>query len=346
MGGIADILIVGGGVIGLTTAWHLAGDGVRVTVVDQGEVGRQASWAGAGILPDADPDRARTPLELLKAHSIRMWPELSAQLQQETGLDNGYCVCGGIEVPEDGGTVPTEEWHGEGTPAEPVPEGVFYPRLAQVRNPRHMQALAAACRGRGVALEEGWPVRRLVTEGDQIVGVEGERGYCGAGQVLIANGAWAGQLGVELPVRPVRGQIVLFDAGRPTPQTVWMLGKRYVVLRGDGMVLAGSTEEEAGFDATPTEEAVAGLVAFARRLLPWLADAPVTRSWAGLRPASPDGLPYLGAVHGVRGLHVAAGHFRAGLGLSPATGVVMAQHLTGRETLLPLEAFRMDRASS
>ena len=99
---IPDVLIVGGGVIGLTTAYYLARDGVRVTLVEAGEIGRQASWAGAGILVPGDPARARTPIDQLRARSVALYPELSAALRDETGIDNGYRVCGGVELPEEG----------------------------------------------------------------------------------------------------------------------------------------------------------------------------------------------------------------------------------------------------
>lgn len=365
MNGTPDILIIGGGVIGLTTAYHLAREGVRVTVIDQGQFGKQASWAGAGILPDADPELAATPYHRFRAMSVRMFPALSAALRDETGLDNGYRVCGGVELPQEGQKphgLPTEEWHGEGAEVTRlsgfmVPEATqgflgptqfaaFLPGMAQVRNPWHLRALEAACRARGVELLPEWPVRRIACEGERVVGAEGEKGRLKAGQYLVCGGAWTGQVlelaGVKVPVRPVRGQMVLLrlPAGR---RPIILQGARYVVPREDGMVLVGSTMEEAGFDATTTEEATAGLVAFARGINPHLGSAPVEKAWAGLRPAGADGMPYLGAVPGYANLHVAAGHFRSGILLSPITGLVMAQHLLGRQTAVPVEAFAVGR---
>src|SRR5262249_34536418 len=112
-----DVLIVGGGVIGLTTAYYLAGEGVRVRVVERGEVGREASWAGAGIVQPGGPERASSGFERVRAHSSRLYPQLSRELRELTGLDNGYLVCGGVEVPDpdEPHTLPTEEWHSEGT---------------------------------------------------------------------------------------------------------------------------------------------------------------------------------------------------------------------------------------
>lgn len=356
----SDILILGGGVIGLTTAWYLSRAGARVTLVDKGEIGKQASWAGAGILPPADVRLARDALGLLRAHSYRLFPELSAQLREETGVDNGYVVCGGIELPEAGWEeLPTEEWHGEGIPfehleraalrarepalAESFERGVWLPGMAQVRNPWHLRALEEGCRRRGVVVLPGWGVERLIVQGSRMVAVEGEKGRLSAGAFLVAAGAWSArlleQVGWVPDVRPIRGQIALFATGRAGVRPVLMQGKRYLVPRGDGRVLAGSTEEDVGFDARPTGGGIAELLAFAVRVMPGLAEAQLEKCWAGLRPGSPDGVPYLGRVPGYENVHVAAGHFRAGLQLSPATGRAMAQSLLGEAPLVSLDPF-------
>jgi glycine oxidase len=365
----ADVVIIGGGVIGLTTAWFLAGEGASVLVVEQGEVGKQASWAGAGIIPPGDPAKARTAIDRLRAHSSSMYPALSAQLREQTGIDNGFIICGGIELPdpeEPGLSLPTEEWHGEGIAFEVLDRGglrrlepdlanefergAYLPGMGQVRNPRHLQALRAGCEAHSVRFETDWPVRRLVMQGKRITGVEGERGRLFGGQVLLAAGAWSETLlrevGFAPGICPVRGQIVLLDTGHQGVRPLLLQGKRYLVPRLDGRILVGSTEEYTGFDARPTEEGIAGLLAFAYRLVPSLTLARVEAKWAGLRPGSPDGMPYLGAVPGWENLHVAAGHFRAGLQLSPATGLLMAQHLLGKPTLMSLEPFRLDRPAA
>jgi glycine oxidase len=359
-----DVLILGGGVIGLSTAWYLAQEGVRVTVVEKDDIGRQASWAGAGILPPTDLRLARSPIELLRAHSGLLYPDLSAQLRAATGIDNGFIVCGGIELPvDDAHELPTEEWHQDGIAFERLtrdglhhhaPElssrythGVWLPGVAQVRNPWHLRALQAGCVKCGVMLQPHWPVERLVVERQRVIAVEGSAGRLSAGHFLITAGAWSSQLLKQVngspDIRPIRGQIALFHTGKAGMRPILMQGKRYLVPRTDGRVLAGSTEEEVGFEAQPTGGGIAELLAFAFDLVPSLAEAVLEKTWAGLRPGSPDGWPYLGNVPGVENLHVAAGHFRAGLQLSPATGRVMAQHILGQATLVPLEAFRLER---
>jgi glycine oxidase len=154
------------------------------------------------------------------------------------------------------------------------------------------------------------------------------------------------QLGWQPGVRPVRGQIALLNTGVPRLRPILLHGKRYLVPRPDGRVLVGSTEEDAGFNANPTSGAVAELLAFANALVPAWAQARLERCWAGLRPGSPDGLPYLGGVPGWDNLYLAAGHFRSGLQLSPGSGLVMKELLLGQTPSVPLEAFRLDRLSS
>jgi glycine oxidase len=364
-----DILIVGGGVIGLTTAWYASGMGARVTVVDQGEIGKQASWAGAGIISpvQAQWGRFRHGWTQLRGLSFDLWPKLSAELRDASGIDNHFLVCGGVEVPPFGdlmARVPTKEWFFGGVRQERVwrdrlreieplldsafPTAAYLPDLAQVRNPRHLRALATACAGRGVRLLPNWPVLGLARVGPRVVAVDSHSGRLFADRILLASGAWTDRLlkeqGITLGVKPIRGQMVLFNTSRTGAHPVLMQGSRYLVPRLDGRVLAGSTEEDVGFDTRTTEEGIGGLIDFARRLVPSLAHAPIETTWAGLRPGSPDGQPYLGFVPGVENLYVAAGHFRSGIQLSPGTGLVMAQVLTGRERSIDLAAFALDRA--
>jgi glycine oxidase len=295
-----------------------------------------------------------------------MYPDLSRELRERTGIDNGYLVCGGIELPEPGTNAPVAYWRAEGIifeqqdaaglrALEPALSsdleiGYFLPQMAQVRNPRHLKALIAACATLGVLSRPGCLVTELVRKERRIVAVQTDRERLAAGRVLLATGAWSDQLlgphGWRPGVHPVRGQIALLDTGTPGVRPVVLDGKRYLVPRDDGRVLVGSTEENAGFDARPTAAGITGLLTFATDLMPRLGGATLERTWAGLRPGSPDGLPFLGAVPGVDGLFVAAGHFRAGLQLSPATGLVMKELLLGQVLTVPLEAFRLDRPAA
>lgn len=360
-----DVLVIGGGVIGLTTAYYLARDGASVTVLDRSAPGSEASWAGAGIIPPGNPDRAATAYDLLRAVSSRAFPGLSAELEDRTGIDNGYRVCGGIEVVERPAPQVTAAWRVEGIEFVPLsssdlrgfepnvrttaPEVYYLPAMAQVRNPWHLRALVAACRQQGVTIEANVPVVRLRTDDTRITGAVTEAGdEPTADCYLIASGAWSdrllGPLGLRTKVHPVRGQVVLFHPPAPLLHRVLCAEKRYLVPREDGRILIGSTEEpEAGFEKRTTEPGIAGLIEFATRIVPDLTGVRPEKVWAGLRPGSPDGMPFLGQVPGWKNAFVAAGHHRAGIQLSPATGRLMADLVLGRSPALPIDAFRPDR---
>ena len=162
---------------------------------------------------------------------------------------------------------------------------------------------------------------------------------------LVASGLGLSRsLGWRPGIHPVRGQIALLNSDVPVLRRILLWGLRYVVPRADGRVLIGSTEEHAGFNKQTTAAAIADLLALGCQLAPGLAEARVERSWAGLRPGSPDGLPFLGSVPGFSNVYIAAGHFRAGIQLSPGTGLVMKELLLGQPLTVPLDAFRLDRS--
>ncbi|HET6573495.1 MAG TPA: FAD-dependent oxidoreductase [Fimbriiglobus sp.] len=355
-----DVLVIGGGIIGLTSAYFLAQAGLSVEVLDRGDLGREASWAGAGIIPPGNPDRAATPIDKLRAIGSVRFPELAAELHERTGLECGYLRCGGVEFlsPEDTDILPV--WNAEGIRherlddsalhrleprAKAVPGTVPYhlPDCAQVRNPWHLRALIAACRSAGVVLRPHTEVSALeapVRDAESILTRQA---------VLIATGAWAKELltgpnRVPPLVYPVRGQIVLFRPPTPVLTRVLMFGKRYLVPRADGRVLVGSTEEpEAGFEKANTPEAVRGLTEFAWSVVPELREATVEKTWAGLRPGSPDGMPFIGPVPGYSNVFAAVGHFRAGIQLSIGTAEMVRDLITDKLPAVPADAFRLDR---
>lgn len=366
-------LIIGGGVIGLSLAWELARQGTQAEVYDRAELGRESSWAGAGILPPAASMPAAHPYEQLAAWSAELHPRWAEQLRAETGIDTGYRRSGGLYLAfseAEAGTLHgllESVWHpGRVEAAWLAPDDLariepalspgitrrlagaaYLPGEAQLRNPWHVRALVEACRRHAVGLHPQVPVEDIERTGDHVTAVVTSRGRTPVDRVVVAGGAWSGRLaqrlGASIFVRPVRGQMVLFHEPRPTLTRIVNVGTRYLVPRGDGRVLAGSTEEETGFEKGNTPEAVAELTDFARDLVPALREAPVEATWSGLRPASGDGLPYLGRVPGLKNAFVATGHFRAGLQLSPATAVVLAALVRGEWPQLDLSPFALDR---
>jgi glycine oxidase len=361
----SEVVIVGGGVIGLTTAYFLAREGVHVRLLDKGAIGREASWAGAGIVPPSDWAAAREPIDRLRALSGRLFPELSAELRERTGIDNVFIRCGGLEFASSKGKATADEWTGEGAHAESLDEAaarrlepvlaaglgsaVHLPTLAQLRNPRHLKALQQAClRTTRVRIDGGAEVREFIRYGSRVRAMRTATTSIEGDTFIIAAGAWADQLltplGVHTGIAPVRGQIALLNPGRVLFRHVLISGSRYLVPRLDGRVLAGSTEEHVGFHKQTTAAGVGGLLRLALALVPELGDAEVEQCWSGLRPGSPDGLPFIGHVPGLDNVLVAAGHFRAGIQLSPGTAMLLKELILGQPLTMPLEAFRVERA--
>lgn len=363
-----EIVIAGAGVIGLSLAYELAGRGARVTLLDAGEPGRACSWAGAGILTPASAGGARRPIDQLRALSLELIAAWSAELARETGIDNEYRRSGALELALGPEEVPALEraaadWRAQGVEIEEVSpshlaalepalttrvaRAYLLPGGARIRNPRHVRALFEGCLRRGVAIHAGSAVDAFEHRGGRVAAVTADGRRFGGDAFVATAGAWTADLlaraGATVAVRPVRGQIVLLHPQPPLFRRVLWRGSRYLVPRDDGRVLIGATEEEAGFDARPTAAGVLGLLELAFAVAPVLSDAPFERAWAGLRPGSVDGLPYLGAVPGFDNLYVAAGHFRAGFELSAGTARVMAELILGETPGVPLGSFRPDR---
>jgi glycine oxidase len=363
-----DVVVVGGGVIGLSIAYCLAREGVSATVLDRGELGKGASWAGAGMIPPHVERLKTNPTVDLRSWSAILYPEWSGTLLEETGIDNGYRKTGGVDVaatPDEDNELKTSagRWRSEKIVYERLSPGDFgrvepalnpdlrvayyLPDRAQIRNPRHLKALASSLMGRDVDLRPGSAVVRFESKAGRVTAVRTEDESIPCGMAVVAAGAWSSgvlaRLGVRVETPPLKGQIVLLKGGRPLLRRIVEHGKNYLVPREDGRILIGATEEEAGFDTRTTSEALRDLLAEAHRLCPGLMATEVERSWAGLRPGSVDSKPYLGFAPGWSNVIVASGHKRAGLQLAPATAEVIADLVLGRTPGVDLTPFRLDR---
>ncbi|HWC91404.1 MAG TPA: glycine oxidase ThiO [Pirellulales bacterium] len=370
-----DCLILGGGVIGMSLAYELACQGLRVGVIDRGVVGGEASWAGAGILPPAAASPEAPAEAQLRALANTLHAQWTEQLLEETGIDNGYRVCGGLYLDRQPGGPETlsslaGQWRSQSIRVQQVPAvdlanlepaiasqrlddhlaALYLPDEAQLRNPRHLKALYSACVRRGVTVHEATEVHDFVVRGRRVDAARTTLGSLAAEQFCLASGAWTGglasRLGCRLELKPIRGQIALLQDEPGRLRHVVNDGRSYLVPRPDGRILVGSTEEDAGFDKRPTAEGIAGLLDFALELAPSLATARLERTWAGLRPGSVDGLPYLGVIPELDNAFVAAGHFRSGLQLSTATAVVMGQMIRGQDPGIDLAPFSPTRSGN
>lgn len=356
---MAEVIVVGGGIIGLLTARELALAGVEVTLLERQAVARESSWAGGGIVSPLYPWRYLDSITRLAGFSQAIYPELSAQLAQDTGIDPEYEACGLLIIaPDEQATAQAwSERHGatlhqvdrraiadiEPALAEPPASGIWLPLIGQVRNPRLAKAARADLARIGVEVQEDYPISGFLNVGNKVHGVQTPGGPRFADAVVVCAGAWTHELlrQFDTPpeVHPVRGQMLLFRGTPGALQTMVLAGGRYTVPRRDGRVLFGSTLEHVGFDKATTQAAHDELYTLATDRFPLLRRYPVERQWAGLRPSSPAGVPYIARHPQFENLYINAGQYRNGIVLGPASARLLADLLLQRPPIVPPEPY-------
>jgi len=370
-----DVLVIGGGVVGLAIALELRLRGASVTVLSR-NFAQAASHAAAGMLaPQAEklPPGAMRELCLL---SRSLYPDWTQKLEALTGLPTGYWACGILapvyEKEATGRGQKSEEkiaiahsrhpapytqhptpsfWldhteihqHQPGL-SEAVIGGWWYPDDAQVDNRSLAKALWAAVQDVGVNLREGIAVETLLQQDEQVGGVETSRETIQAGHYVLATGAWSQAL-LPIPVTPKKGQMlsVRVPVEGDLPLQMVLFGSEiYIVPRRDGRMIIGATSEDVGFTPDNTPEGVQALLERASRLYPGLRHVPIEDCWWGFRPATPDELPLLGASP-YANLTLATGHYRNGILLTPVTAQLIANLVWHQQVDPLLDAFHWSR---
>lgn len=350
-----DVIVVGGGVVGLLSAWTLGQAGAEVLLLERGETGREASWAGGGIVSPLYPWRYSRAVANLAHWSQDFYPGLGQRLLADTGVDPEVHVTGLYWLDLDDQDEALAWARAQGRPLSEVDiaavhdavpalgpgfnRAVYMSGVANVRNPRLARSLREALvRMPNVSVREQVEVTGFLQTGEQVQGVRTVQGDFTADSVVLAAGAWSGELlaklGLELPVEPVKGQMILYRCAPDFLSSMVLAKGRYAIPRRDGHILVGSTLEHAGFDKTPSAEALASLRASAEELLPALAEQEPVKHWAGLRPGSPQGIPFIGEVPGHRGLWLNTGHYRNGLVLAPASCQLLADLMQQRPPII------------
>jgi glycine oxidase len=349
-----DVVIVGGGVVGLAVADQLARDGCRVTLVERGACGHEASWAGAGIIEPCSWHRT-DDLARIHTDAVLAFEDFAVSIRERSGIDPQFMRCGALRLIRDDNRMKMARREVEVVGDRLTPEGeaivstltpeqarALEPHLitdmlgaqlcrlsAQVRNPRLVQGLQRCCELGGVTIKAATAVVGLLKNGSRVIGVRTQHEDIEAAKTIICAGAWSSQIDPALeqhiPVYPVRGQMLLLRMAPSPLKRIVMEGNFYLVPRLDGHILVGSTEEhDAGFNARTNVQGIAGLSAQALEFVGALAGASIAQSWAGLRPGTLDRRPYMGPIPDLDNCLACTGHFRTGLTTAPIVASLMS----------------------
>jgi len=367
----ADIVIVGGGIIGLTIARALLLRGAgEVMLIERGSLGKEASWAAAGILaPQVETDH-ESDLFRLACASRDMYPTFADALREEAGVDVGLDPTGTLYL---GFTHEDEiefrrrftwqtkqglcvDWLSADEARQVEPQisdkvrcALRFPNDIQVDNRQLVAALAKTNQKLGVRIINDCEVTTIRSRHGRIRAVQTSRGEVSASVVVLAAGAWLSLIkspDVSLPeisIEPVRGQMVCFEAQPQIARHVIYGPRGYLVPRRRGRMLAGSTSEHVGFEKLVTCEGVSAIMSMAMEIIPPLEHRPLIDSWSGLRPRAEDDLPVLGPCEAIEGLFYAAGHYRNGILLAPVTGELIAEAIVGGGKSTLSETFSPNR---
>lgn len=342
----SNYIIIGGGVVGCAAALELAQHGAGVTILEQGRIGSESSWAGGGILSPLLPWDYQEPVTRLTQWSAALYPEWITSLLAATGINPEYQVSGMLVLPEFDLNKAIDWSHKNELQVEQVTArnlvlelgldvpALWLPEVSQVRNPRLMSALVKRLALAGVRVLENIKVTDFEREGNKISGVNTSQGQFSGEQFIVSGGAWSkqvlGDLAPTLPIRPIRGQMLLFKLKPGELAHIVLQNGIYLIPRQDGHILVGSTLEDVGFDKSTTQDAAKLLHVAAARIFPRLAQENPVLHWAGLRPGSPDNIPVIARHPAIENLYVNSGHFRYGVTMAQGSARLLCNMLLDR----------------
>ena len=350
-----DFLIIGGGIIGLATAFRLAHEGALVTVVERNTTGTESSWAGGGILSPLMPWQYPAAVTDLCNLSTARYPAWIAAIQDSSGIDAEYWRCGMLVLPPFELDIAQSwcqqhQWTAERVSAHhhlsemADTDALWLPDVAQVRNPRLIKSLRAAVLACGVRLVERTTITEFAIAQQHIQYLDSTNGRLLAGSYITCAGAWSQDVLSCCPpvkiIKPIRGQMLLFKTHPDVLKQVIYQQGIYLIPRLDGHILVGSTIEDVGFDKSTTPDIRTELMNAAFKVLPALRTATLINHWSGLRPGSPDNIPTIARHSEIDNLYINAGHFRYGVTMAPVSADLIAEIVLGQAPGMDTSAYQ------
>lgn len=365
------IAIIGAGVSGLLTALELIEQGCAVTIFDQQQAGHAASWAGGGILSPMYPWRYPREVNHLAQYGKCMYQEWNAKLQPETGIDFEIHETGMLIFDETDFEIGLNYKDTYNEPmqhceylerealeqvnshiSEQFQHAIYFPQLANVRNPRLLKSLITYLKQhpKVEVIENTW-IEKFNFHNHHIQSIQtSNTKHYQADQFVITTGAWSNcwseQLHLSIPVEPVQGQMLLFKTPEKWLPTMCMNKVMYLIPRLDGHVVCGSSMDHLGFDQRPSVQTQQNIYKACVEMIPELANFPIVKQWAGLRPSSPTGIPYIGQMPEIENLWANFGHYRNGLCMGPASAQLLRQLMLKQQTLVDATAYSPQRLKS
>ena len=356
-----EITIIGSGIIGLLTAREFLQAGYSVTLIDKSFSGQESSWAGGGILLPLYPWRQKKAISTLVIESINNYSTLSTELFNSTQInpewyDCGLLICKNPDIEQATNwctnyQIPSQEagpsfinnFNTETT------NPLWMPTIAQARNPRLLKSLKAYLLNNGVKFIENCEVINCELKNNNINTLSTNKEKIKVNQLIISTGAWTGKLAKQLlpkhlhspEIYPVKGQMLLFNAKPDTLPYMVLDKEHYLIPRRDGKILVGSSVEHSAFEKSTTKETKEKLFSFATELFPTLKNFPLCNHWAGLRPGTKQGIPYIDKHPEIKNLAINAGHFRNGLVMGPASAQLIADLILDRTPCVDPEPYRL-----
>lgn len=330
------VTVIGGGIVGCITSFFLIEKGYEVTLVDQNTIGQEASWAGAGILSPLLPWNYQDTVNNLCFGSADFYKQLSETLKKDTGIDPEWIESGMLvyDINEKNHAVSwCQKNHIEiqEVQTEKIP-CLLLPHVAQIRNPRLLKALKTYLIKNNVVIMEHQKVSPISDSNNFIRSLQTESGVnLEADCYVIASGAWSSYVlnEVDMPkIKPIRGQLIQYPVIKEKLPYILYKDDFYLVQRQDGVVLAGSTKEDVGFDKGITEEARHSLQMKAESLMPTLKNYNIENQWSGLRPGSLDNVPMIEKHHKYNNVYLNVGHYRYGLTMAPKAARIISDLIT------------------